>query len=984
MRTRPGQRQATDVRRLTVWLALAVGLLARSPTVAAQSLVSPAARVALQDDPAGAALRLLEEVGPVAFPLAIRVELNAQSFSAAAIESRLAPIERRSLPLWLAIPAPAAEQELEAWRSLLQAILARPRSTLTILEVVVDTQPAPLASFAMQVAATETRARRDRTLLALGGPGMTDPVRRIALYSAQLAPYVDLLTLPGNRDDTIATWLEQVDPSAQVALLSPAETPSAGLPLRIVDQVITDFDTEIAVRAWNATSMTVAAIQALSPLAPLLTHMVAALDPAGVGLRLTIGPEDVTATMRHRLLFDNDTFATYFVYWGEPNAAPLGISLTLPVEGRPGIHDLLTRERPAVSGYTREAATGRVQAALPLTGRPMLVDFNEDATAPLVERSEISAPTQLSVAEIIARHQQAQLAQDVLVRHYSAVARMRQYFRPTITDAGYDVVTENRYFVEGTAVEWEELSFSVNGSRWGTDRPPFPLLQPERVLSLPLQLRLDEGYTYRLRGTEAIDGVDCYVVQFDPIRKDSALYRGTIWIDRRTFARVRVHAVQSGMAAPVVSTDETMRYAHVATIENQPIFLFVGLSARQVVLIAGRNLLIEKEVDFSGFQVNDKEFEAARRAARASDRIMFRETDAGLRHYVKDGDGRVISQDQTSRAKAMAMGVYLDPSYAFPLPIFGINYLNFSLGGSNQTQLALLFGGVLAAGNIQRPALGSNRLSASLDFFAIAVPSSDRVYGPGGEAESARVLTWPLSTGVNLGWQATPYQKATLHYQLRFDAYLRDRTTAATFQPPSSTLTNGLGGAWEYRRGGYNVMAAATWYARSRWQEWGDPASPDPTGVTVAAARRYVKYSLSVSRDVLIGPFQKFNINGAWFGGRDLDRFVQYQFGMFDDTRIHGVPASGVRFSELAMARGSYSFNVFEQYRLDLFLEHAWGREDAAARDWQSVPGIGAAFNFRAPWNTILRTDIGKSLLPDRYRGLGSTTLQVLLLKPMR
>ena len=265
--------------------------------------------------------------------------------------------------------------------------------------------------------------------------------------------------------------------------------------------------------------------------------------------------------------------------------------------------------------------------------------------------------------------------------NYSASARMRQYFRPTVTDSGYDIVTENRYFVEGTAVEWEELSFSVNGSKWETDRPPFPLLQPEKVLSLPLQLRFDEGYEYRLRGSERIDGFDCYVVQFEPLRKDSALYRGTVWIDQRTFARIRVQATQSGLAAPVVSNEETLRYAHVATIGNQPIFLFTGMSARQIVLIAGRNLLVEKDVTFSGFRVNDREFEEARAAARASDRIMFRETDAGLRYYVKDGDVRVIDETPTSRVKAMAMGVYLDPSYAFPLPIFGINYLNFSVGG---------------------------------------------------------------------------------------------------------------------------------------------------------------------------------------------------------------------------------------------------------------------------------------------------------------
>jgi hypothetical protein len=40
--------------------------------------------------------------------------------------------------------------------------------------------------------------------------------------------------------------------------------------------------------------------------------------------------------------------------------------------------------------------------------------------------------------------------------------------------------------------------------------------------------------------------------------------------------------------------------------------------------------------------------------------------------------------------------------------------------------------------------------------------------------------------------------------------------------------------------------------------------------------------------------------------------------------------------------------------------------------------------NLRAPWNTILRADFGRSVLPAQYSRLGSTTLQVLLLKPLR
>ena len=53
------------------------------------------------------------------------------------------------------------------------------------------------------------------------------------------------------------------------------------------------------------------------------------------------------------------------------------------------------------------------------------------------------------------------------MRSYIASARMQQYFRPTETNPGYDVVTENRYFVGEDGIEWEELSFAVNDRNSG-------------------------------------------------------------------------------------------------------------------------------------------------------------------------------------------------------------------------------------------------------------------------------------------------------------------------------------------------------------------------------------------------------------------------------------------------------------------------------------------------------------------------------------
>jgi hypothetical protein len=237
-----------------------------------------------------------------------------------------------------------------------------------------------------------------------------------------------------------------------------------------------------------------------------------------------------------------------------------------------------------------------------------------------------------------------------------------------------------------------------------------------------------------------------------------------------------------------------------------------------------------------------------------------------------------------------------------------------------------------------------------------------------------------LTVGGNLGWQYTPFQKLTGHYHFRFDGYTRERTTAEEYRVPASTITNGIGATWDFRRAGYSFAVNGTWFARAGWRDWGladsPPVEPSPS--------RYTKYSASLSRDFYFRVFHKVHLNAAWFGGRDLDRFAKYQFGMFDDTRIHGVPASGVRFGELGVLRGSYSFNIFDQYRLDLFLEQAWGRDRAFDDRWQPITGIGAAVNFRAPFNTMLRADVGKSFLPDRYRGVGSATLQIMVLKPLR
>jgi hypothetical protein len=393
------------------------------------------------------------------------------------------------------------------------------------------------------------------------------------------------------------------------------------------------------------------------------------------------------------------------------------------------------------------------------------------------------------------------------------------------------------------------------------------------------------------------------------------------------------------------------------------------------MLIAGRNLLLEREILFNRVEVNAADFAARRDAARASPHVMYRDTDAGLRYLVQRDGERVVDTRTTTAATALLIGATYDPAYDFPLPLGGLNHLDFEFLGKNN-QLAVTFGGVLALVNLQRPNLVGTSVDASLDLFAIAVPGSDRTYATAGERTGERVRTVPFNTGVNVGWRFAEFNRLVASYQFRYDWYGAEPSTAAEFAPPNSTMTNGLGLAWEWKRGAYALSAGWMGHRRGQWRSWGDPAE------YAASTRDYRKYSLSATKVFFTG-VQKVTLNAAYYGGHDLDRFSKYQFGFFDENRVRGVPSAGVRFAALGMLRGAYSFNLLDVYRLDVFVDQAVGRDRAVAPEWQPITGIGVAFSTRGPRDTMIRGDIGKSFLPARYRQPGSVVLQLQILKPL-
>lgn len=928
-------------------------------------------------------------VTAAAVPVLVRLAVDWPTLQAGVggdwrrLDERLAEYSRLSLPVMILIrPGPLAQERSNEWTDVIRALADHGQGRLAgyqIDERLDETRPDPrLYAFFLKLAAVQIRSTDPKALVAQIGVRESDLAWETALYAEGVAPYVDVVATVA-AGPALTALVKANDPTAVTCLV--------GVPLgdtsdRSPDRLLTTVLSLIGESGGILTTFTggvdawTTALGAANQLKDVLADDVAALDDANASLAISAGGVNVTARVPHRLLFNMSTGGTYLAYW---NADAIGDPITITLitqDGRaPVLRDAISREARPVQASSWDPQSKLSRLTSRTSPHPLVLDFNYEAPGQFVSRVDVHGNASLTVDEIIARNRQAEAAQARAFQTIIASLRIQLHFRPTATQV-FDVVTDNRVFAGRGSVEWEELSFSVNGTKWGPDHPGVPLLQAEKVLTLPLALRLTTDYRYRLEGVETVGERRCYVVAFNPIGATQTRYSGRVWIDETTWLRLKVQTVQTHLRGEIVSSEEITQYEPVATIKNRPIYLPARVSTKQTLLLAGRTLLLEKEQWFSGFRLDADDFDRERQVARDSRHVMFRDTEQGVRHLVQQGSERVVSTEMRHSTKALAMGTIIDPTFDFPLPIFGINYLNFNFMG-HDNQFALLFGGVFALGSMQVPKIGKTPLDGSIDFFGIAVPGTDLHFDQNGERRDERVLNIPASINANLGWQFTSFQKVTVGYEFRYDAYFNAPDTAIDFVKPANTATHGVRVGYQYSRHGYQFGAAASASARTTWSAWGRPGDFQPD------ARTYRRQEIGVSKDFLVGPFQTFHVGAEWYDGARLDRFSMYQFGLFDAVRMHGVPAAGIRFPAVALARGSYSFNVFNVYRLDLFLEQAFGRDPIDRALWRPITGTGVAVTFKTPHNTMFIADIGKSFLPALYRKAGSVVLQFTLLKPL-
>ena len=616
---------------------------------------------------------------PGLVPTIVRLSIGETAFTGPAADATLARLraalglyQSRQMAVVLALGSvPSADSEVESWRRFVRAVVERSRGNVVGYQIgEVRAGAAPDVNryvYLLKLAAVQIRAIDSDALVLQGGVPASEVDWQGRVFASGAGPYVDGIALDGpaaDEDEPFRSAVERMvalagreKPSA-IVLLGPIRLPAdqAAATSRALDAVLRSLGTSVQVTAFAGDAAALAAaLAAAARLTDLIAGDLVTLDERTTDLRILQGASNVTSIVTHRLVYSLTGLETFLVCWGAPNGAPLDVEITVANATTPMVRDPLTGASQAPARVQKGPQENRIRMALPAADHPVIVDFNFGNSS-LGASVDVRREALPRIEEIVFRYQQAQAAQDAVLRNYIAHVRIEQHFHPSPADPAYNLVTENRLFSEHGDVEWEELSFELNGAKWTANRPAFPLVQPEKVLSLPLDLRLDQDYAYRLDGVDTVGGRPAFVVRFDPVDAAHALYRGTVWIDRATFVRLKVQAVETKLTGPVVSNDETQVFEPSGDIDGRPVWLLTRLIGKQIFLIGGRSVLIEREVRLSDFALNAPDFEAERRAARASNRIMYRDTDEGVRYLVKQGETRVVSNRMTTSARAFVMG----------------------------------------------------------------------------------------------------------------------------------------------------------------------------------------------------------------------------------------------------------------------------------------------------------------------------------------
>lgn len=607
------------------------------------------------------------------------------------------------------------------------------------------------------------------------------------------------------------------------------------------------------------------------------------------------------------------------------------------------------------------------------------------------ETVAVTSERELTVEEIIAGERVFQAAQERALDHYQADATISYHYRAETLGQAIDVVSVNRfYWKEGTG-DYEEIELLINGARWRGAAPALPFIQAEKVKEVPLEIRLDQSYEYRLKGKETIDGRQAYVVAFEPVAGAASLYSGAIWIEAGSFARLRLRLVQHGLKEPITSNTDVIEYAPVAPASPEPdsgtcCRLPVRAYRQMVFTVVGRAVVAERLVTYENFSINSDAFEPGLQRAYDSGHPILRDDASGYSWLVKEGDGprrRVVDSPVNV---AFFAGFGIDSDRSLGTPFAGMNYFNFNWRNTG-TQMDIAFAGVL--GNVvwTDPALGSSRWELTLDGRFVAIGESFHRTVDSGRIEAQDVETLQEQALVTLSHPLTPFQRVVFQAEMDYDHYGRDSDTDPNFDVPASGFS-GIGTArWNYNRKGYQLDLWHSAGHRFSWDDWGIDDPNGPPGVSSGGAgdeTEYRRYGLNAFKSFYPGKTQSIGLGLSFFDGESLDRFSRFRIGDFRNARVRGFSSKDLTFDRGVTAQITCQFALAGTAAgIELGLDAALIENEEDFDGRASLFGGGGAVSFNGPWGTLmtLRTHfaLGSSLDFDT----SGASLRILMIKTL-
>ncbi len=539
-----------------------------------------------------------------------------------------------------------------------------------------------------------------------------------------------------------------------------------------------------------------------------------------------------------------------------------------------------------------------------------------------------------------------------------------------------------------------QTAFFVNGVKFSNKYDfPLPQIEPEKVLTQPLELKLNERYDYKLLGTEQVNGIQCYVVGVEPKVQDEALYSGKIWIDGTTFREVKQSLNQRGLKSNVVVNAETQNFDLVPDGKGNQFNLLRSITAQQTLNAAGRDFILQRTVQYSGYLINSPQFSDALAAAHSSQDPMYRDTDNGLRELKKRGNERILIENTSKRITSIVGGAFYEGTFDFPIPIAGISIADFDYRHTG-AQLSTFFAGPILATDLSKQYATKYRLAADLALsvlpgdnriYCFSIPTPDCKGQPKNTEDTAQEMwTWEQDAGVRATWQATTHLSLTASSYLAYNIFRRTSDTSGNFALPRNGVAFLPGLEVKLTDKGYIFTAQGTKGERIAWKQFGclvssptcsTPAQPSESGYTL--------YNADLNKDYYFRKFTKGGFDLAYYGGDQLDRFSRYAPFLFSQPRLHGIPGGTDFFDAIAMSNVHYGFNMMDVIKVEGMYAYARARNLSESSQFRKFDGLETNFNVAGPMGTLIQGTVSYALDGNIPRYNSRWGFLIMIFKPL-